>query len=140
MVLSDSSFQKLTLECRNVSSPHISYLCSSVPQKNHMLLLLLLSRFSRVRLCATPQTAAHQAPPSQDSPGKNTGVGFHCLLLKQIQTTIYKINKQEEPMVQRRSKKNYNPAAARMKITSQKLIKMKMQRVRFQMKGQDKTP
>ena len=29
-----------------------------------MLLLLLLSRFSRVRLCGTPQTAAHQAPPS----------------------------------------------------------------------------
>ena len=28
------------------------------------LLLLLLSCFSRVRLCATPQTAAHQAPPS----------------------------------------------------------------------------
>ena len=26
--------------------------------------LLLLSCFSRVRLCATPQTAAHQAPPS----------------------------------------------------------------------------
>ena len=29
-----------------------------------MLLLLLLSRFSHVRLCATPETAAHQAPPS----------------------------------------------------------------------------
>ena len=27
------------------------------------LLLLLLSRFSRVRLCATPWTVAHQAPP-----------------------------------------------------------------------------
>ena len=27
-------------------------------------ILLLLSRFSRVRLCATPQKAAHQAPPS----------------------------------------------------------------------------
>ena len=27
-------------------------------------MLLLLSRFSRVRLCATPETAAHQAPPS----------------------------------------------------------------------------
>ena len=25
---------------------------------------VLLSRFSRVRLCATPETAAHQAPPS----------------------------------------------------------------------------
>ena len=29
-----------------------------------LLLLLLLSHFSRVRLCATPQTVAHQAPPS----------------------------------------------------------------------------
>ena len=27
-------------------------------------LLLLLSCFSRVRLCAAPETAAHQAPPS----------------------------------------------------------------------------
>ena len=88
----------------------------------------LLSHFSRFRLCVTPQTAAHQAPPSLgfsrqehwsglpfpspmqesekwkwsrsvmpdpqrphglqptrlpwpwDFPGKNTGVGFHCLL------------------------------------------------------------
>ena len=29
-----------------------------------LLLLLLLSRFSRVQLCAIPETAAHQAPPS----------------------------------------------------------------------------
>ena len=29
-----------------------------------LLLLLLLSRFSRVQLCATPWMAAHQAPPS----------------------------------------------------------------------------
>ena len=29
-----------------------------------LLLLLLLSRFSCVRLCATPEMAAHQAPPS----------------------------------------------------------------------------
>ena len=32
-----------------------------------MLLLLLLSHFSRVRLCATPETAAHQAPLSLGS-------------------------------------------------------------------------
>ena len=32
-----------------------------------MLLLLLLRRFSHGRLCATPQTAAHQAPPSLGS-------------------------------------------------------------------------
>ena len=45
-----------------------------------MLLLLLLNHFSRVRLCATPQRAAHQAPHPWDSPGKNTGVGCHFLL------------------------------------------------------------
>ena len=31
---------------------------------NLELLLLLLSRFSHVRLCETPQTEAHQASPS----------------------------------------------------------------------------
>ena len=44
------------------------------------LLLLLLSHFSRVWLCATPRTAAHQASCPWDSPGKNTGVGCHFLL------------------------------------------------------------
>ena len=29
-----------------------------------LLLLLLLSQFSHVRLCATPETAAHQSPSS----------------------------------------------------------------------------
>ena len=29
-----------------------------------MVLLWLLSRVNRVRLCATPESAAHQAPPS----------------------------------------------------------------------------
>ena len=48
--------------------------------KQTLLLLQLLSRFSRVRLCATPKTAAHQAPRPWDSPGKNTGVGCHFLL------------------------------------------------------------
>ena len=45
-----------------------------------LLLLLLLSRFSRVQLCATPETAAHQAPRTRDSPGKDAGVGCHFLL------------------------------------------------------------
>ena len=34
------------------------------PTLSLWLLLLLLSRFSHVWLCATPETAAHQAPPS----------------------------------------------------------------------------
>ena len=34
------------------------------PDSLLLLLLLLLSRFSRVRLCVTPRTAAHQASPS----------------------------------------------------------------------------
>ena len=37
---------------------------SPLPQACAGTLLLLLSRFSHVQLCATPQTAAHQAPPS----------------------------------------------------------------------------
>ena len=45
-----------------------------------LLLLLLPSRFSRVWLCATPKTSAHQAPRPWDSPGKNTGVGCRFLL------------------------------------------------------------
>ena len=51
-----------------------------LPNIKSTLLLLLLSCFSRVRLCATPETAAHQAPHPWDSPGKNTGVGCHFLL------------------------------------------------------------
>ena len=41
-------------------------------------LLLLLSRFSRVRLCAIGQLTRLLRP--WDSPGKNTGVGCHFLL------------------------------------------------------------
>ena len=43
---------------------HLFYLAFPVSILLLMLLLLLLSRFSRARLCATPETAAHQAPQS----------------------------------------------------------------------------
>ena len=56
-----------------------------MPSSNS-LLLLLLSCFSRVQLCSTPDTAAHQAPRPWDSPGKNTGEGCHfplqCMKMK----------------------------------------------------------
>ena len=41
-----------------------------------MLLLLLLSHFSCVRLCVTPQTAAHQAPPCLGSSRQEHWSGF----------------------------------------------------------------
>ena len=44
------------------------------------LLLLLLSRFSRVRLCATHRWQPTRLPHPWDSPGKNTEVGCHFLL------------------------------------------------------------
>ena len=44
------------------------------------MLLLLLSRFSRVRLCATHRRQPTRLPHPWDSPGKNTGVGCHFLL------------------------------------------------------------
>ena len=45
-----------------------------------LLLLLLLSRFSRVRLCATHGWQPTRLPRPRDSPGKNTGVGHRFLL------------------------------------------------------------
>ena len=45
-----------------------------------LLLLLLLSRFSRVQLCVTPGTAAHQAPPCMGFSRQEYWSGCHCLL------------------------------------------------------------
>ena len=56
------------------------YIYTATYTHRESVLLLLLSHFSRVRLCVTPQTAAHQASCPWDSPGKNTGVGCHFLL------------------------------------------------------------
>ena len=53
-----------------IRSRHIKSMLFGIPSERlHLrmlllLLLLLLSHISRVRLYATPQTAAHQAPPS----------------------------------------------------------------------------
>ena len=43
-------------------------------------LSILLSHFSRVRLCVTPEMAAPRLLRPWDSPGKNSGVGCHFLL------------------------------------------------------------
>ena len=45
-----------------------------------LLLLLLLSRFSRVRLVRPNGRQPTRLPLPWDSPGKNTGVGCHFLL------------------------------------------------------------
>ena len=42
---------------------HISYSCNEKTLSYWLLLLLLLSRFSHVWLCATPWAAVYQAPP-----------------------------------------------------------------------------
>ena len=52
------------LDLRAQSSPVLPQVSNSHRVVSCSRLLLLLSRFRRVRLCATPQTAAHQAPPS----------------------------------------------------------------------------
>ena len=44
------------------------------------LLLLLLSHISHVQLCATPETAAHQAPPSLGFSRQEHWRGCHFLL------------------------------------------------------------
>ena len=57
-------FQARILEWVAVSFSRRSFQPRDWTQVFRIVLLLLLSRFNRVRLCATPLTAAHQAPPS----------------------------------------------------------------------------
>ena len=47
---------------------------------------------SRVQLFVTPWTAAHQAPPPWDFPGKSTGVGCHHLLRNNRQLYLISYN------------------------------------------------
>ena len=52
-------------------------------------ILLLLICSSRVRLLATPWLQPTRLLCLWDFPGKNTGVGCHCLLLKKITNTTF---------------------------------------------------
>ena len=67
--------QTCLLQCRWIMYPWAT-------RETHLdyLLLLLLSHFSLVRLCATPQTAAHQAPPSLGFSRQEHWSGLHFLL------------------------------------------------------------
>ena len=49
---------------------------------------LKVKSLRRVRLCVTPWTVAYQA----DFPGKNTGVGCHCLLWKREHILLFCCN------------------------------------------------
>ena len=48
----------------------------------------IVKSFNHVWLFAIPWTAAYQAPLSMDFPGKSTGVGCHCLLLRVGKTSF----------------------------------------------------
>ena len=67
-----------------------------------LLLLLLLSRFSSVRLCATPETAAHQAPLSLGFSRQETGVGCHflrqCMKVKSESEVAQSCQTRSDPM------------------------------------------
>ena len=68
------------IEPMSLMSPHwqVGSLPLAPPGKPQMrMLLLLLSHFSRVRLCATPWTAAHQAPPSMGFSRQEYWSGAH---------------------------------------------------------------
>ena len=62
----DFCFCKSESWCKQAKNKVVKHACAKQREKGESVistLLLLLSHFSRVRLCVTPQTAAHQAPP-----------------------------------------------------------------------------
>ena len=69
------NYSPLGIHDMNKQGNFIDYKCSKHSQGDQ-----LLSHFSRIQLCMTLQTAAHQAPDPWDFPGKNTGVDCHFLL------------------------------------------------------------
>ena len=58
-------------------------------------MLLLLRRFSSVQLCATPEMAAHQAPPSLGFSGQEHWSGLKFL----IQENFPEINDDFKPQI-----------------------------------------
>ena len=67
--------------CYIVSITWILHISSNHSSANgYLLLLLLLSRFSCVRLCNPIDGIPPRLPHPWDSPGKSTGVGCHFLL------------------------------------------------------------
>ena len=62
--------------------PKAIYRFNVIPIK----LLLLLSRFSRVQLCAPQRWQSTRLPHPWDSPGKNTGVGCHLLQCMKVKS------------------------------------------------------
>ena len=79
--LLSSRAREICLKCKSHFVTALQKTVQWLPFVLGLLLLLLLSRFSRVRLCATPQTRQPtRIPCPWDFPGKNTGVGCHFLL------------------------------------------------------------
>ena len=70
----------LTSHSKLVSEAYYSNRSSKEDQMSHERLTRRLSRFSYVRLFATPWIVACWLLSPWDSPGKNTGVGCHSLL------------------------------------------------------------
>ena len=74
---------------------HQSPRCPYLSLFQDMLLLLLLSLFSHVRLCATPQTAAHQAPLSLGFSRQErwSGLPFPSPPIQYINTYIWNLER-----------------------------------------------
>ena len=76
-----ASGKEHTYQCRTCKKLGFDPWVGKIPwRREWLLLLLLLSHFSRVWLYATPRRQPTRLPCPWDSPGRNTGVGYHFLL------------------------------------------------------------
>ena len=70
--------QEMTLELKSEGCFYRLCITESLSSTPETAAAAAAKSLHSCRLCATPQTAAYQAP--WDSPGKNTGVGCHFIL------------------------------------------------------------
>ena len=91
----DKMHELINKDLEEIKNRH-SEINSTITEIKNTLLLLLLSRFSRVRLFATPHMAAHQAPPSLGFSRQNTVEGINS----RISDAEERISELEDKMVE----------------------------------------
>ena len=87
-VIKKNTFESVLMRWMKLESIIQSELSQKEKHQYSMLLLLLLSRFSRVWLCVTPWTVAYQAPPSMGFSRQECWSGLPLAIVNNVAVNI----------------------------------------------------